>query len=107
MVRIPSSNSVPVEIITKNIKHYTLENEWCFRQRFCTVRLYWAGDNWDKEMNIIMNHAPGAGSITGLFDQQSNELYHCTTDAPYYTLDKSIPISIDIMTTFLVLIISL
>ena len=26
-------------------------NEWCFRPRFCTVRLYWAGDNlgeWDE-----------------------------------------------------------
>ena len=37
--------------------------ECCFRPRFCTVRLYRAGDNlgqWDK---FVMNHAPGAGSI--------------------------------------------
>ena len=23
-------------------------NEWCFRSRFCTVRLYWAEDNLGK-----------------------------------------------------------
>ena len=23
-------------------------NEWCFRPRFCTVRLYWAGDNHQR-----------------------------------------------------------
>ena len=27
-------------------KYHTMKgNEWCFRPRFCTVRLYWAGDN--------------------------------------------------------------
>ena len=28
------------------IPHIVMKmNEWCFRPRFCTVRLYWAGDN--------------------------------------------------------------
>ena len=26
------------------------------------------GTTWAKEMNFIMNHAPGAGLIIGLFD---------------------------------------
>ena len=40
-----------------------------------SVRLYWAGAN---EMNFVMNHAPGAGSIARPVDQQSSALplYH-------------------------------
>ena len=36
-------------------------NDSCFRPRFCTVRLYWAGDNlasWDE---ICYESCPGAG----------------------------------------------
>ena len=53
-------------------------NEWCFRPKFCTVRLYWAGANWANEMNFVMNHARGAGLITRPVDQQSSmlPLYH-------------------------------
>ena len=47
------------------------ENDWCCRPRFCTVRLYWARDN---EMNFVVNHAPGAGSIARLVGQQSSAL---------------------------------
>ena len=36
-------------------------NEWCFRPRFCTVSIYWAGETWANEINFGMNHAPGAG----------------------------------------------
>ena len=38
------------------------------------VRLYWAWDNLGKWNKFVMNHAPGAGSITRLVDQQSSEL---------------------------------
>ena len=34
--------------ISFNIQEEKLQilvNDWCFRPRFCTVRLYWAGDN--------------------------------------------------------------
>ena len=34
-----------------------------------------------NEMNFVMTHAPGAGSITQPVDQESN-VYYCTTDAP-------------------------
>ena len=27
------------------------------------VRLYWAGTTWANEVNLVMNYAPGAGSI--------------------------------------------
>ena len=42
------------------------------------VRLYWAGDNLVNEMNFVMNHASGAGSIARPVDQQSSAmpLYH-------------------------------
>ena len=35
------------------------------------VRLCWAGDNLANEMNFVMNHAPGAGSITRPVDQRA------------------------------------
>ena len=46
------------------IKHYYLceitdlinemkWNKWCFRPRFCTVRLNWAADNMGNEMNFV------------------------------------------------------
>ena len=27
------------------------------------VRLYWAGDTWTNDMNLLMNHAPSARSV--------------------------------------------
>ena len=45
-------------------------NEWCFRPRFCTVRLYWARTTWANKINFVMNHVLGAGSIAGPVDQQ-------------------------------------
>ena len=33
--------------------------------------------NWANEMNIVMNHAPGAGSIARPVDQQSSALPLC------------------------------
>ena len=38
-----------------------------FRPRFCTVIL---GTTWVNEMNFVMTHAPGAGSIARPVDQQ-------------------------------------
>ena len=34
--------------------NYMKRNDWCFRPRFCTERLYWAGDNLGvvNQMNI-------------------------------------------------------
>ena len=32
---------------------------------------------WANEMNFVMNHAPSAGSIARLVDQQSNALPLC------------------------------
>ena len=43
--------------------------------------LYWAGTTWANEMNFVMNHATGAGSIARPVDQLSSvmPLYHgCT-----------------------------
>ena len=58
-------------------------NKWCFRPQFCTVWLYWAGQNWANEMNFGMQHAPGAGSIAQFVDLQSSALlplcYVCPT----------------------------
>ena len=53
-------------------------NDLCFRPWFCIVRLYWAGATWANEMNFVMNHVPGAGSITQpAVDQQSSVLPLC------------------------------
>ena len=39
-------------------------NKWCFRQRFCTIRLYWARVNLGQGDDIFCtNRASGAGSI--------------------------------------------
>ena len=35
------------------------------------------GTTWDDEMNFVMNHAPGAGSIARPVDQQSSALPLC------------------------------
>ena len=40
----------------------------------CTVRLYWAGSTWVNEMNFVMNHAPGARSISRPVGQQFSTL---------------------------------
>ena len=52
-------------------------NEWCFRPRFCTCNIG-PGTTWANEMNFVMKHAPGAGSIAQPVDKQSSELplYH-------------------------------
>ena len=49
-------------------------NHWCFRPRLCIVRLYWAETTWANEMNFLLDHAPGAGSIARPVDKQSNTL---------------------------------
>ena len=41
-------------------------NEWCFRPLVCTVRLYWAGTTSANEMNFVLNHVLGAGSVCSL-----------------------------------------
>ena len=39
-------------------------NKWCFKPRFCTVRLYTGpGTTGTNEIKFVMNYAPGAGSI--------------------------------------------
>ena len=45
---------------------------------FALLRLYWGRATWANEMNFVMNHAPGAGSIVRPVDQQSSvlPLYH-------------------------------
>ena len=40
--------------------------------RFCTAGLYRTKENLANEMNFVMNHAPVAGSLTRLVDQQSS-----------------------------------
>ena len=54
-------------------------NDWCFRPRCCTVRINWARDKMANEMNIGMNHAPGAGSIA---QPLNHAPVHKVTDAP-------------------------
>ena len=52
-------------------------NEWCFRPRFCTVRLYWTGDNlgwWDE---FYDESYPWCKSIARPVDQQSSSLPLC------------------------------
>ena len=45
------SKTVTISSIKPHIHHVTsiIDNkwmdDWCFRPRFCTVRVYWAGDN--------------------------------------------------------------
>ena len=46
------------------------------------LRLTWAEDNLVNEMNSVMNHTPGAGSIARPVDQQSSTL-PLYTDAPF------------------------
>ena len=55
-------------------------NDWCYRPRFCTVRLYWAGDNlgewdWLRIMPLVQDQP--------LNPLTSSPYYHCTTDAPF------------------------
>ena len=38
------------------------------------LRLYWAATTWTNEMNNVMKHAPGAGSIAGPVGQRFNAL---------------------------------
>ena len=42
------------------------------------VRLYWVGATGANEMNFVIKHAPGAGSIARPVGQQYNalQLYH-------------------------------
>ena len=64
-------------------KSYTILRliEWCFRPRFWTVLLYWAGEKfryekpWRKinRSNLLVS---------------SSACYHCTTDASYYLWKK-------------------
>ena len=60
-------------------KHQQMKwNDWCFRLRFCTVRLYWAEDNlgwWDEFCYALYAH--GAWSIARPVDHQSNALPVC------------------------------
>ena len=35
----------------------------------CNTILGWVGTTWANEINFVMNHAPGAGSITRPVDQ--------------------------------------
>ena len=40
-----------VTIVLRMPPYKKLKSEWCFRLQYCTVRLYWAGDNlgyWDE-----------------------------------------------------------
>ena len=42
------------------------------------IRLYWAGDNLGaNEMNVVMNHAAGAGSITQPVRATTSFLFAC------------------------------
>ena len=52
--------------------YFVWMNEWCLRSLFCTVT--GPGITWANEMNLVMNHAPGAGSIARPVDLQSSAL---------------------------------
>ena len=45
------------------------------------------GITWANEMNIDMNHAPGAGLITRPVDQQSNAPVHISLKTTMTSLD--------------------
>ena len=63
-------------------------NDWCFKPRFCTVRLHWA-----HAMNFVMNHAPGAGSMARPVDQQSSALplrYRCPPQTEQYSVKSEV-----------------
>ena len=53
-------------------------NELCLRLQYCIVKVTLGRGNWANEMNYVMNHAPGAGSIARTVEQQSSALplYH-------------------------------
>ena len=55
---------------------------WCFRQWFCTARLYWAGNNlgeWDEFCYVAQDR-----SLDMLASSPAH--YHCTIDAPTKSL---------------------
>ena len=58
---------------------FVRRNKRYFRSRFCTVKaIAGPGTTWANELNFVLNHAPGAGSIARPVDQQSSALplYH-------------------------------
>ena len=62
------------------IKH-KINEWWCFRLQFSTVRLYWARAD---EMNFGMNHAPGAGWIA--LKHLINLIYILITDTTAWSI---------------------
>ena len=55
-------------------------NKWCFRAQLYIMRLYWATDNLDNEINFGINNASGLGSLDKLTCSPEN--YHCVTATP-------------------------
>ena len=70
-------------LFSKQQQTYTAQMKWnkcCFRARFCPVRLYTGpGISWVNEMNFVVNHAPGAGSIADLFPYIAQNSIICST----------------------------
>ena len=66
-------------------------NKWCFRPRFCTVRLYWAGDNlgeWVSGWLVFLGHDSAlrlywAGDNLGEWDE------FCYVSGPLRRIDHS------------------
>ena len=50
-------------------------NDWCFRPRFCTIRLYWAGDNL-----VVYNHCVLFRSESERYDAAVNQTYTTAWD---------------------------
>ena len=59
----------------------TRRNEWCFRPRSCTCKAI-PGRGRANEMNLVMKHAPAAGSIAWPGDKQSSTLPLCHARVP-------------------------
>ena len=55
-------------------------NEWCLRAMFMHCKAVLGITSWTNEIKIVMNHAPGAGSIARHMLTSNPVRYHCTTD---------------------------
>ena len=56
----------------------------------CYLMNEWMNGVLGHEVKLVMNHAPGAGSIARPVGPQSSALYHCTMDASCYLMKYSL-----------------
>ena len=78
---ISQNKEIEKQRINKSLSENTITDIWsvndeCYsRPRFC--RLFRAGTTWANEINFVMNHASGAGSIACVVEQLPRVLPLC------------------------------